>query len=153
MKNLIIFIMLFVGVYAYGQNSATADKVLGYDVSWYKFDETMTTDDNINATDSVWTYTIYKNSYLPVKYDVRVSMDSISGAPETVVITLQAKKWLEDASWTTLNTATWTNGSDTIIAFKEDTLARQYQYFKLNVAGANNTFVAKIKQFFTKFWN
>lgn len=143
--------MLFVGVFAYGQNSTTVDKELGYTTSWYKFTEDITTDDNINAMDSVWTYVVFKNSYKPVKYDIYVDVDSISGTAESVNFILESKKWLDDASWTAIDTVVWSTGVDTVFTYTTST-ATQNQYFRFRAQGADNTFVARIMKLFFKFW-
>lgn len=152
MKKVIILLLLSICTFAFGQRSSTVDKELSYTTSWMAFTGTNNTTHAINAKDSTWTYTILKNSYKPVKYDIYMSLDSISGTKDSVTVIFQAKKWIDDASWVGLDTATWVAGGDTIINFNQTTTAQQYQYFRMYVAGSDNTFIARIAKFFIKFW-
>jgi hypothetical protein len=151
MKKFIFSLILIACAFiANAQESATYDMNLGYSETWYKYIGVST--DVLKVGDSTWSYTVYKDSRLPLKYDTYLYLDSTGGTKNLVTVTLLAKKWLDQASWSTLKTATWTNGHDTTIVFTESSTAGQYQYYKLNILGANDTFLASIKKFYIKFW-
>ena len=151
MKNFIFsMILLACAFITNAQESTTYDDHLGYSATYAKF--TGGTTDVLKVADSIWSYTIWKDAVRPLKYDTFLELDSTGGTKNNVTVTLLGKKWLDQAAWTTLKTATWVNGHDTTIVFTESSTAGQYQYYKLNIQGANDTFLVSIKKFFAKFW-
>ena len=51
-----------------------------------------------------------------------------------------------------IGTVSWSGASDTIIIMTESTTAKQYQYYQVDIKGADNTLLASIKELFSKFW-
>jgi hypothetical protein len=106
----------------------------------------------LTTGDSSYTYTFYKESLKPLKYDVYVSLDSTGGTYDTTtVITWKAKKFSEN-SWSTLKTVTWYNGSDTTFTMTESSTAQQYNYYQLSVAGNSDSPIVKLLLLYVKFW-
>ena len=151
MKKLLLFIsLLFCVLFVSAQNSTTYDDHLGYSATYAKYTGGST--DKLLVGDSTWSYTVWKDAVRPLRYDTYLYLDSTGGTSNHVTVTLLGKKWLDQASWTTLKTATWTGGHDTTIVLTESTTSGQYQYYKLNILGANDTFLASITKFYIKFW-
>lgn len=135
---------------SYGQEAGTYDKKLDYTVSWAKYDGT--TADVITTTDTLWSYTYFKNSYKPLKYDVYLNLDKTGGTTNVVNVYFKAKKWSEQVAWDTLKTVSWSGSADTVIVMTESSTSKQYQYFQVDIVGADNTLLASIKELFAKFW-
>ena len=152
MKKLIVLIIFALSFFAIqAQESATYDGVLAYNESYLEYEGVAT--DILTTTDTLWYYTVLKRSFLPLKYDVYLNLDVTGGSTNSVTVTLVAKKWLDQAAWTTLKTVTWTGGADTTIVLTESSTAGQYQYYKVNCLGANNTMLYHINYLYYKFWN
>ena len=151
MKKFILILALgIISLVTFGQETGTYDKKLDYTVSWSRNVGSST--DLLTTTDSLWSYTYFKNSYKPLKYDVYLSLDKTGGTANVVHVYLKAKKWNEDAAWTTLKTVNWTGTADTVIVLTESSTAGQYQYYKIDMVGANNTILVSILDWFIKFW-
>jgi hypothetical protein len=151
MKKIILIALLgLFSLMSFGQAVGTYDKKMDYTVSWSQYVGTST--DVLTVADSTWSYTIFKNSYKPLKYDVYLKLDRTGGTNNVVHVYLKAKKWDEQAAWTTLKTVNWTGASDTVIVLTESSTAGQYKYYKLDMVGANNTLLASILDYFIIFW-
>lgn len=102
--------------------------------------------------DSTLTYTLYLNKPDDVLYDVKVSLDSISGTPD-YVLDLQGKVFESD-SWTDLETdVNWTGTStDTTVVFSEHSTAVFMRIFKLTVNGQAGTGAATVDLTEWKIW-
>lgn len=151
MKKFILILALgIISLVTFGQEAGTYDKKLDYTVSWSRNVGSST--DILTTTDSLWSYTYFKNSYKPLKYDVYLSLDKTGGTKNVVHVYLKAKKWNEEAAWTTLKTVNWTGTADTVIILTESSTAGQYQYYKIDMVGANNTMLVSILDWFIKFW-
>lgn len=151
MKKFILILALgIISLVTFGQETGTYDKKLDYTVSWSRNVGSST--DILTTTDSLWSYTYFKNSYKPLKYDVYLSLDKTGGTTNVVHVYLKAKKWNEEADWTTLKTVNWTGTADTVIVLTESSTAGQYQYYKIDMVGADNTILVSILDWFIKFW-
>ena len=151
MKSFIISLLLIsCAVLVNGQESSTYDSRLGYSETFTEYVGTST--DILKVGDSTWTYTVLKESAKPLKYDVFLKFDATGGTNNVVNITVFGKKTLDQPSWTSLKTASWTSGADTTKTITESTTAQQYRYYKVEVKGANDTLLASIVKFFIKFW-
>jgi hypothetical protein len=151
MKNFIVaLILLSCALSVSAQESSTYDKTLGYSETYLEFTGSST--DVLKVGDSTWCYTVWKKSVRPLKYDVYMDLDSTGGTKNMMTITLLGKKWLDQAAWTTLKTQRYTLGRDTTFTFTESSTAGQYQFYKVNVVGDNDTFLMSIKKLFMKFW-
>jgi hypothetical protein len=134
---------------AYSQESATQDYSMGYNDTWVTY--TNTTTNVTTATDSIWYYTVLKESKMPLKYDIKVKVDSVSGTIRRTTITLKAKKWLSD-DWTTITIVPWTTGRDTTKTFTEITTARQYRYWQIYIKSDLKAFIFKVPELSMKFY-
>lgn len=150
MKKLFVIISLlfaFIGIQA--QESSTYDNYLGYDQTWFTYAQPATSYAN-TATDSIWYYTVLKESKMPLRYDVKVRLDSTGGTYKTVPIILQGKKFDSD-SYTNLTTVYWVTGADTVKTFTQATPG-QYRYYRLYIKANAKGFIFKIPELSFKFW-
>jgi hypothetical protein len=87
----------------------------------------------VSQDDSTWTYTFcVDNLYDALKGYGKMDLDSLAGTP-SVTVTLEAKYFYDDASWTTVLTKTWagTTGDTTLIF--DNSSAKAYRFFRFNV--------------------
>jgi hypothetical protein len=153
MKNILklMFGMLLFCAAAFSQESSKYDYKIPYAETSVTWPAVSQTTNATTATDSVWFYTIYKESSMPVKYDFKVSCDSVGGTYKRVPIVLKAKKFLSD-DWTTVTTVAWTTGKDTVKTFTQSTTAQQYQYWQIYIKSDSKGFIFKIPELSAKFW-
>ena len=157
MKTFKILLVLILGAFMLStftvsaQESATYDSKLDYSQYINTWTKTGTAN-TLTTTDTIWYFTVYKSATKPLKYDAFISLDSVGGTKNNVLIKLQAKKFVESPSWTDLKTVYWTTGRDTTKTITENTTAQQYQVYRIYVQGLSHTFLAKIPFYAIKFW-
>lgn len=147
-KLLFLFSFCACFLMASAQKSATTDLILGYDQTWYTYTSSANA---TTATDSTWYWTTMKESKSPVKYDMKIYIDSVSGTKQVTPVVLKAKKFITD-SWTTITTVNWTNGHDTTILFTETSTARQYRFWQVYMKSNRKAFIFKVTELSQKFW-
>lgn len=162
MKNIILKISLFVLLFAgaaytyekysqeeinYGINTESVNTTVGYDQSYYWYDGQ--TADTIGVGDSVYLFPVRKKSLSTVTPYVYLSLDSTGGTANIVTVTLESKVF-EDEDYTIRETESWHNGSDTVIIMESDT-AHISEYWRIKLAGADDTFKAKVTVLNFKF--
>lgn len=130
------------------QESAYEDTHLNYGKTWFSY---ISTSNATTATDSIWYYTTRKESMKPLKYDIKIVLDSIGGTAVSVPVVLQAKKFLSD-SFTPLDTITWADGGDTTIVWNETSTAQQYRYWRVYIQCATSGFIFGVDELSQKFW-
>lgn len=130
------------------QESATYDYPLGYNDTHMTYTSTANV---TTATDSTWYYTVWKEAKSPLKYDMKVVLDSVSGTKQVVPIILKGKAFLSD-SWTTITTVNWVLGHDTTIRFSETSTAKQYRYWQIYIRSARKAFIFKVTELSQKYW-
>lgn len=131
-------------VLANAQESSTYDYKIDYAGTWNTYFMPSTSYAN-TLTDSTWYYTVLKESDAGLRYQIKVSLDSIGGVKKKVAVVLKAKQWDSD-SYTTVTTTYWWNGRDTTILFTQTSTAQYYRYFQVFVQGVNKGFVFKIPE-------
>lgn len=150
-KSLIIFSLIAVFILgAFNINSVLTESVnasLNYSETfkWYPGQ----TRDTIGIGDSIWEYKIRKKSNLELIPYIYLAIDSTGGTFDTVNVTLESKVF-EQESYTVRETVAWNLGSDTIIILVSDT-SHISEYWKIKVAGTDDTFKAAITQLNIKF--
>jgi hypothetical protein len=146
MKKLIFLIAMISALFIQGaisQESADYDYKIGYSNTWITYAQPTGTNAT-TATDSIWYYTVWKETDMPLRYDIKVTCDSIGGTYKTVPILIQGKKWLSD-SFTTLQTLNWTTGKDTTKVFTQATPG-QYRYYRVYVKSNNKGFIYRFPE-------
>lgn len=89
-----------------------------------------TSEDSVDAVDSLYTIDITLNQTYPVMYDIRHKLTKVSGTPTTNVI-LQSKMFESD-SWSTVSTVAWSGTTaDTTIRFTELSTAKYVRFFRI----------------------
>jgi hypothetical protein len=147
-KLLFLFSFCACFLMASAQKSTTTDLNLGYDQTWYTYTSTANA---TTATDSTWYWTTIKESVIPVKYDIKISLDSVSGTKQVTPVVLKAKKFISD-SWTTITTINWTNGHDTTVLFNQNSTAQYYRYWQVYIKSNRKAFIFKVTELSQKFW-
>lgn len=143
MKKLIfLFGLILVCFISYSQESTTEDKFINYDETWFTYTGTSNA---TTATDSVWYFTVRKESLKKVFYEIKIDLDSISGTKQIVPVVLQGKILLSD-NFTPLDTINWVNGSDTTIRFIQYTTAQKYRYYRPYLRSALKGFIFKVSE-------
>lgn len=132
------------------QESADADRYIDYSESWMTY-----SGDGINATtasDSTWFYTVLKESHLPLKYDVKMELDSISGTFDSLSVYLQKKKFYSD-NFANLDTIRWNLGQDTVVRFTvtQDT-SYMDRYWRVKAVSDTSGFIFQVDELSIKFW-
>jgi hypothetical protein len=152
MKRILFLISILAVLFinGYSQEKSPQDKALDYDASWFTYTAHATTYAT-TATDSNWYFTTLKESHGPVKYDVKLSLDSISGTQSAVAIVIKGKKFASD-DFTPIDTITWALGSDTTIVFTQNTTALFYRYFVIDITTALKGFIIQVDELSEKFW-
>lgn len=150
MKKLFIILACIVfSLTMRAQESASEDGYLGYDETWW---EDFNFGNVTSATDSIWYYTVRKESKSPLKFDIKLTFDSISGTKDTVNVYLQKKKFLSD-SFSNLDTVKWTTGNDTSLYFSVTTdTAYQDRWFRVYTICDTNSFIYQVDELSFKFW-
>lgn len=116
MKRIIfLFALICALVSASAQENAAYDYKVGYAESWTSY-LPVTVPNATTATDSVWFYTVLKESNKPLFYDIKLKLDSTGGTAKRTTIILQSKVWNSD-SYATVATKYWVTGHDTTILF------------------------------------
>jgi hypothetical protein len=133
------------------QEKTTYDNAMGYGDYRHEWKNESAVN-TFKVGDSTWTYTIFKNTAKPLKYDLFMKLDSTGGTSNVITFKLQGKKFIDSPTWTDLKTFYWTSGKDTTKTISEATTAQAYQLYKLSATGANDTFLAKILLYAIKFW-
>lgn len=152
MKKLlfILITILAFGFNSIAQESATYDKFLGYEETWFSY--IPASDSRAHtSTDSLWYFTCLSEKYLPVTYDIKVKLDKISGSAVVVPVILKAKKYDSDA-YTNITTVNWTTGVDTTINFNITSNPVQYRYFQIYMKANGDGQVVNIDELSMKFW-
>lgn len=162
MKKIILIISLFALFFAgaaytyeeysqeeiyFGITTESVNTTVGYDQSYYWYNGQ--TADTIGAGDSVYVFPVRKKSLSTVTPYVYIAIDSTGGTANSVTVTLESKVF-EDESYTPRESATWLNGSDTVIIFQSDT-AHISEYWRVKLSGADDTFKAKVTVLNWKF--
>jgi hypothetical protein len=152
MKKIIFLfsILTILFINGYGQEQSPQDKTLGYDLTWFTYTAPTTTYAT-TATDSNWYYTVLNESKGPVKYNFKITLDSISGTKQVTPVVLKAKIWPSD-SWTAIDTITWSTGVDTTILFTQTTTAQYYRYWRVDITTALKAFIIQVDELSAKFW-
>jgi hypothetical protein len=151
MRKFIFLLIAFVA-FAFSvnaQESASSDKYLSYDETWFTYTPSSTTY-ALTLTDSIWYYTALSEKFTPVTVDVKVILDSVGGTSAIVPVVLQGKKWLSDI-FTPIDTVNWVTGVDTTINFNTSSEAK-YRYWRVYMKGAADGFIVNIDELSMKFW-
>lgn len=151
MKKLFSILILACALFAqgYSQEASDYDYKIGYSGTWLTY--SMPTGTNATtATDSTWFYTVLKETDMPLRYDIKLICDSVSGTHKTVPIVLKGKKFLSD-SWTTLQTVYWVTGVDTVKTFTQATPG-QYRYYQVYTRSNNKGFVFRFPELSFMFY-
>ena len=128
-------------------SSEPVNTTVGYDQSYYYY--TGQAKDTIGIGDSVYLFPVRKKSLSTVLPYVYVAIDSTGGTANSVTVELQSKVF-EDESYVTRESATWTEGSDTVIVLQSDT-SHVSEYWQIKLTGADDTFKAKVTKVNFKF--
>jgi hypothetical protein len=151
MKKLITLLLLAViSMAATAQEDSNYDQFLGYDYSWWTY-ESGTTNATNTTTDSTWSYTILKESHDPVKYDKKITLDSVGGTARWTRIYDQIKTWESD-TFVNLDTITWTTGADTTIRFQQHDTARYARYNRTLIVSDTSGFQFRVSEHSSKYW-
>ena len=150
MKKLIILLVCIVSFIAIqAQENAIEDAYLDYNETWW---QDFNFGNVTSATDSIWYYTVHKESLSPLKYDVKLIMDSISGTSDAVNVYLQKKKFLSD-DFANLDTVSWNLGSDTTIYFTVTTdTSYMDRWFRIYTICDTSGFIYQVDELSFKFW-
>lgn len=146
MKNLIIILL---SVFALSMSAQ--DKVGSLSLSNYFDDFTFNSGDSIYSADSVYQVQVNLNKPEPVKYDIFVSLDSISGS-DSVYVRLKGKRFAEE-SYTQLDSVAWYQSStDTNFVFSEQSTAKYYRILLIDFEGGENGTQA-VEDLKVKIWS
>lgn len=153
MKRILFLLIAIIGltVNSFAQEATTYDKYVGYTESWFSYFP-LSTDRVHTATDSIWYYTCLKESYWPVKYDMKVKLHKVSGTTRVVPVILKAKKFDSDA-WTTVTTVYWVTGADTTKTFTQSSTYQQYRYWQIYMKANLKGMVSTVPELSMKFWD
>ena len=150
-KYLIIFSIILVGALsAFTISQILIEPVqstVDYNESfvWY----TGVTADTLGIGDSIWTYSVRKKSLEKIMPYVYIALDSVGGAKNNVVITLESKCF-EQETYSIRETKTWKLGRDTTLIFQSDT-AHISEFWRVKLKGANDIFKVKVIRLNLKF--
>lgn len=146
-KIIFLFAFIFALVSVNAQESATQDQKLSYDATWFTYNASSNA---TTATDSIWYFTTLKESKGNLTYNIKLSLDSVSGAKKRTPVVLKAKTFESD-DWTTVTTTNWVNGRDTTILFSTAT-PTVYRYYQVYIKSDNKGFIFKVLELSKKFW-
>jgi hypothetical protein len=149
-KIMFLFALLTVILSANAQEKATYDQPMGYADTWFTYNMP-TSSYAMTATDSTWYFTTWKLSDAGIKYDIKLTLDSVGGTKQITPVLLKAKKQLSD-SWTTITTVNWTNGHDTTILFNQTSTSQYYRYWQVYLKSNRKGFIVKIPELSEIFW-
>lgn len=145
MKRLLLaFVLITAFTISYAQDRS---KEFSDTQMYFKFP--VTSIDSISLNDSIWYAQVFVNKPSPVKTDVKITIDELSGLGGCTA-SLQGKKFEGDA-WSNITTVTYHSvGSDTTFTISDGT-ARLYRYFRmvLDKAGTGKSEVDLLE---FKFW-
>lgn len=151
MKKLIFLFSLVLAVFltANAQEDPDYDYKVNYDATWTTYN--MPTGTNATtSSDSIWYFTVLKESKAPVKYDFKISLDSVGGTYKTVPIILQGKKFKSDA-FTNVTTLYWTTGRDTVKTFTQNSTGQYYRYWRVYIKSNNKGFIFRVPELSVAF--
>ena len=149
MKKLFILLcFVATATLAVAQN-ATVDKLMTYDQASCIY--TGKVSDTIGELDSIWTFTVQKQSSNKLIPYIYVSADSTGGTAAAVRFILQQKVFPQE-TYTAIDTVTWKMTGDTSFVI-EPTTAVFSEYFRLKVLGSTDNMKAKINYINFKFSN
>ncbi len=114
-------------IMSFSVNAQDQSKTLKSSAYYYEFP--FTSSDYVEASDTYYVQ-VTSRKVEPLKYDIKVGMDSISGAPQ-VAVSIQGKVFTGD-SWTNISTTTWMGtASDTSFILTETSTAKYYRYWRV----------------------
>ena len=112
----------------------------------YEFD----LDGVFSTGDSIWTYSVFKNSDSYLRPTLYIETDSISGTQGQVKFYLESKEW-DEQSYTLRDSVTWVTGVDTSFSITVST-AIANTIWQTRAVGANDEFRFNIDVFKIKFY-
>jgi hypothetical protein len=127
MKKVMILLFGIALIMSFSVNAQDQSKTLKSKAYYYEFP--FTSSDYIEASDTYYVQ-VTSRKVEPLKYSIKVEMDSISGAPQ-VAASIQGKVFTGD-SWTNISTITWMGtASDTSFILGEISTAKYYRYWRV----------------------
>ena len=137
MKNIFLLLIMLISLVSFSQ-----DKQKSLNINQYYYEYSLGASDTVSNNDTLWYAQLFLNKTEPIKYDIQVKVDSLSGTP-TTDISLQGKVFESD-SWTNITTVSWAGTtSDTTFTYTENSTAKYYRY--LRVYNDANTTAQKYK--------
>lgn len=140
-------VLSLVGIVSFSQESATQDYSLSYDETWHV--NPLSSTDYITTGDSIWYFTIKKQTKGRVKMSFRAVYDSIGGTADSVLTEIKYKRWLGDP-WTTDYSFVYHGTVDTALTVDLDT-ARTADYWQLYIKGYSDSFQMLVDSIYFKF--
>lgn len=141
--NLVLF-----SICVFSQENSNYDYKIGYDGTWQTYTSPSTTYAT-SSTDSIWYFTILKESESDIKYDIKLIVDSISGTNQITDFFLQGKIWGSDI-YSNIDTVTWVTGVDTTFTFTTASTL-DYRYYRIYVKSRLKGFIFQIDEYSTLF--
>ena len=146
MKNFLTTLILsLIMIVSFSQNEAH-DAELGYTQT---FKLTGQLSDYLSTTDSTFSYVVEKRTDSKIFVIIDISLDSISGTPDTVDVYLDHKAF-DSNSFTGLDTVIYYGTVDTVIRF-ETTTALLMDYWRVRAEERGNDFRVQIDYLNWKF--
>lgn len=121
--------LLLIAVLGIAISSIGQDKNVSFGDATWMYEFPFTTADSVSQFDTLYYVQFTTNKPSPVKYDIQVGIDKLSGTPVTA-ISLQGKKWAGDA-WTNITTVSYGGTADTTINFTQVSTAQYYRMFRV----------------------
>lgn len=145
MKKLIFFIVLAMVAFAgYSQDHSVT---LKGDAYYYEF--SLGSADTIIASDTWWAQVLV-NKPEPVRLQVQVDMDSISGAGHDSIF-LQGKVFSAD-SWSAIDTGLYAHTGTGLVSVYNVSADLYYRYFRVYVKSTSTTGKNKVAAIKVKVW-
>ena len=148
-KVMILLFGIALMLTSFSINAQDQSKTLKSTAYYYEFP--FTSSDYVEASDTYYVQ-VTSRKVEPLKYDIKVGMDSISGDPQ-VAVSIQGKVFTGD-SWTNISTTTWMGtSSDTSFILTETSTAKYYRYWRVYFVATGTTQKATITKVDWRFYD
>jgi hypothetical protein len=149
MKKVMILLFGIALIMSFSVNAQDHSKTLKSSAYYYEF--SFTSSDYVEASDTYYVQ-VTSRKLEPLKYSIKVEMDSISGDPQ-VAVSIQGKVFTGD-SWTNISTTTWMGtASDTSFILSEISTAKYYRYWRVYFVATGTAQKATITKCDWRFWD
>ena len=148
-KIMILLFGIALMLTSFSINAQDQSKTLNTKAYYYEFP--FTSSDYVEASDTYYVQ-VTSRKVEPLKYNIKVEMDSISGAPQ-VAVSIQGKVFTGD-TWANISTITWMGtASDTSFLLSEISTAKYYRYWRVYFVATGTAQKVEITKVDWRFWD